>query len=118
MYWHQHLGQRREAAQDSGKIGAEVILGIRPENITIFIEKQKDGTVPAEIYVTEPLGNKTIVDVKIGEEIIKVIAQAAFPGKPGQNIWMRMKESKFHLFDIGSDNCLFHASEDSPLRVN
>ena len=108
----------KKAVQDSRNIGSEVTLGIRPENITIFVEKQGDGTVPAEIYVTEPLGNKTIVDVKIGEEIIKVITQAAFPGKPGQNIWLRMKESKFHLFDTESGNYLFHASEDSPLRVN
>jgi multiple sugar transport system ATP-binding protein len=108
----------KRAVRGFQNIGAEVMLGIRPEDIAILFEKQKDAAVPAEVYVTEPLGNKTIVDVKIGEEIIKVIAQATFSGKPGQKIWLKMKESKFHLFDIESGNYIFHATEDSPLQVN
>jgi multiple sugar transport system ATP-binding protein len=94
-----------------------VILGIRPEDITIYFDKPKNGAVGSEIYVTEPLGNKTIVDIKTGKDVIKAIASASFSGKPGQKVWLKVKESKFHLFESDTGSCIYHAATSSPLHV-
>jgi len=98
--------------------GKDLMLGVRPEDITISLQKPTEPSVMGEIYVTEPLGNKTIVDVKLGEEIIKVIDGPSFKGEPAQTIWIRMNEAKLHLFETKSRKCVYHASEDYPVRID
>lgn len=48
-----HLLEALERSNGSGG----VVLGLRPEEVTIHKEKKAGAPVPAEIYVTEPLGN-------------------------------------------------------------
>jgi multiple sugar transport system ATP-binding protein len=105
------------ALKHSPNAETEVTLGIRPEDVTICSDKPKRTSIDAEIYVTEPLGNKTIVDIKIGSDVIKVIDRSSFKGDPGQKVWLQMREDKFHLFDKKSSQCIFHASENAPLRL-
>jgi len=105
------------AFKHSPKAETGVTLGIRPEDVTICSDKPKRASVDAEIYVTEPLGNKTIVDIKIGSDVIKVIDRSSFKGDPGQKVWLQMREAKFHLFDKKTSQCIFHASETAPLRL-
>jgi multiple sugar transport system ATP-binding protein len=89
-----------------------LILGIRPEDIAIHLEKPKETSIHSQVYVTEPLGNETIVDVKVGEHIIKVIAEADFAGDTNQEIWLTLNESKLHLFYEDSGECFCHATID------
>jgi ABC-type sugar transport system ATPase subunit len=96
----------------------EVMFGVRPEDISIYFEKPKGNSIEAQIYVTEPLGNKTIVDVKLGDDVVKVVTKASFIGKPEQRVWLRFKESKLHLFNGETGACVFHASEQTPLQVS
>jgi len=96
----------------------EVIFGVRPEDVTIYFENPTGKSIDAQIYVTEPLGNKTIVDIKIGTEVIKAVEKASFRGKPEQTVWLRFKESKLHLFDRETGGCVFHASEQTPLQIS
>jgi multiple sugar transport system ATP-binding protein len=107
----------REVLIDALKSGSGVIVGIRPEDIGIFFQKPEGSSIEAQVYVTEPLGNKTIVDVKIGKNIIKVVAAASFKGVPEQKIWLKIKESKLHLFDIKSTNCIYHTASGTPLKL-
>jgi multiple sugar transport system ATP-binding protein len=96
----------------------EVLFGVRPEDVTIYFENPKDNGIEAQIYVTEPLGNKTIVDIKIGDDVIKAVAKASFKGKPEQKVWLTLKVSKLHLFDCDTGECVFHSSEKTPLQVS
>ena len=94
-----------------------VILGIRPEDIVIYFDRPDQSAVTAEVYVTEPLGNKTIVDIKTGKNVIKAIAPASFGGKPGRKVWIGIKESKLHLFDKTTKGCVYHAEQEGPLTL-
>jgi multiple sugar transport system ATP-binding protein len=105
-----------EILENSKSADKELIVGIRPEDVTIRSDKPEGSSIEAEIYVTEPLGNKTIVDIKIGKDVIKVIDKPSFKGEPGQRVWLQMKEAKFHLFEKRSSKCIYHASEGSRLR--
>jgi multiple sugar transport system ATP-binding protein len=100
------------SAKDSG-----VVLGIRPEDVLISLSEPKGSSIGAEIYVTEPLGNKTIVDIKIGSEVIKVIEKPGFKGEPEQRVWLKLREHKLHLFDGQTGACIYHAVEGSPLLL-
>ena len=102
-----------EAMKKTGG-GESVILGLRPEDVSIH---EAGGGVPAEIYVIEPLGNETIVDVTLGENVIKVIAEPDFEGSSGQKITLDIDCAKLHFFDPDTHRCAHHASEKDDIRV-
>src|SRR5438132_7725532 len=54
------------------------ILGIRPEDLKVSKDRFSDAEFQAEVYVTEPLGANTVVDLKVGEGILKSSVQGAF----------------------------------------
>ncbi len=95
----------------------KITLGMRPEDVKIYNAKPKEDAVQAEVYVTEPLGNETIVDVKIGDDVIKVLTSSDFSGNPGDPIWITINVHKLHLFHEGSHECIYHASNRSDFRI-
>ena len=98
--------------------GTDVVLGIRPEDITIYTERpDRDQLIPTEIFVSEPLGNETIVDIKLGQEIIKILAEADFPGVRGNKVWIEFDRAKFHLFRKETGECLYHASSEALFQI-
>jgi len=83
----------------------KLVLGIRPE--WIRIEKKKtENLVPAEIYVIEPLGPSKIVDLKVGNDIIKARTGADFEVRIGDRVWIELIEKKVHFFDKQSGNAI------------
>ena len=82
------------------------LLGVRPEDMSIGDESAGADSVPAAIYEVEPLGAITIVDVKVGGQILKI----QLPGQPrfleGQPVHLRFDLDKCHLFDGGSERRL------------
>jgi multiple sugar transport system ATP-binding protein len=103
-----------------------VIVGVRPEDVKIHLEKPggrasgspvNGGLVDAEIYVTEPLGNETIVDIKTGNNVIKVLAESDFAGAPGRRVWIGLNEHKLHFFDLETHACAYHASERDAIKL-
>jgi ABC-type sugar transport system ATPase subunit len=90
----------------------EIILGIRPEDIKIELEQPDTPSISAQVYITEPLGNETIVDAQIEEDIIKVLVEPDFSAELNQNIWLTFNSSKIHLFDPITEKYIFHSSED------
>ena len=82
-------------------------LGVRPEDLSIVRDKSAGAvSVPAAIYEVEPLGAITIVDVKIGEQILK----AQLPGQPkfseGEYVNLCFDLRKCHLFDSDTERRL------------
>ncbi|KPJ88290.1 MAG: ABC transporter ATP-binding protein, partial [Spirochaetes bacterium DG_61] len=75
-----------------------LVLGIRPEWIKIE-KKRKEGLIPAEVYVVEPLGASKIVDLKIGAEIVRARTVADFEVKIGDRVWVEFIEKRVHFFD-------------------
>ncbi|UCB46576.1 MAG: ABC transporter ATP-binding protein [Spirochaetota bacterium] len=75
-----------------------LVLGIRPE--WIRIERKRDSNlVQSEIYVVEPLGPSKIIDLKVGNDIIRARTKADFEARIGDKVWIELIESKVHFFD-------------------
>ncbi len=74
--------------------------------------------IESEIFVSEPLGNETIVDIKFGKDIIKVIADADFPGVRRDKIWIGFDSTKLHLFHKETGELLFHASDNALIQIS
>jgi len=57
-------------------------LGVRPEDVHLA-DAGSPGALPAEIYVVEPMGNETLVDVLLGDHRVAVRADASFTAAIG-----------------------------------
>ena len=55
--------------------------------------------LPAEIYVLEPVGESTIVNLKIGRYLVKARAPAGFRAEIGEKAEAVFNMNKIHIFD-------------------
>jgi multiple sugar transport system ATP-binding protein len=85
---------------------SDVTLGVRPEDFLLSISKTADSIFEAEVYVVEPLGANTVVDLKIGSEIYKASASGTFRAQMGQKIWVGFPAESVHIFDTTSGNAI------------
>lgn len=83
----------------SGKLDqadGRAFIGIRPEDV--MIERTEDG-IPAKIYEIEPLGAFTIINIAVGEHILR----AQISGQPQfeleEPVFIRFNLAKCHFFD-------------------
>jgi multiple sugar transport system ATP-binding protein len=85
-----------------GGMDREVILGVRPEAIHLAPDSE-EGSVPASIYVTEPLGHNLIVDVRFGDRVIRARADRNIDRlaslQPDDPVSIRFDGAQVHVFD-------------------
>jgi len=79
--------------------GSEVVLGLRPENISVQKERMLGELIKSEIYVIEPLGSELIIDLKVGDWIVKAKGAPDFTAKIGDTAWIMFDKNKMHVFD-------------------
>lgn len=84
-------------------------IGIRPEDISL--EETNGQGIEATVYVTEPLGGETVVDLRLGDQIIKALAPPGLSPEIDQAIRVGFDERKLHLFTEGGDAILSAAGE-------
>jgi multiple sugar transport system ATP-binding protein len=82
----------------SGAARGPAKLGFRPEHASL-VERGAPGGLPAEIYVVEPLGNETVVTLKVGGTLVNVRAPAGFERPIGEACAVRPEPGCLHLFD-------------------
>jgi ABC-type sugar transport system ATPase subunit len=78
-----------------------VILGIRPEDVSLA-----DEGVAGEIYVVEPLGRDDLIDVRIGEASVHVLADPALGLKIGDTVRLNFNTHKVQFFDPQTEKSL------------
>ncbi|KPK99533.1 MAG: hypothetical protein AMJ90_09390 [candidate division Zixibacteria bacterium SM23_73_2] len=76
----------------------EVFFGIRSEDV-ILNQKEEKGFFKGEIFATEPLGDRTYVDIIWGDNKLKAQARSDFRGKADEFIYFSFESEKIHLFD-------------------
>jgi multiple sugar transport system ATP-binding protein len=82
-----------------------LLLGVRPEDIALSIEPAPD-LLEATVYAVEPLGDRTIFDLRLGEEIVKARTPPTFDAPMDSQIWFRIDTARIHLFDPQTDQAL------------
>jgi ABC-type sugar transport system ATPase subunit len=94
--------------------GAPCFVGIRPEDIQVA--GAADG-LAATVYATEPLGGETVVDVTLGDRVVKLIAPSALELKQDAQIRILLDASRLHLFDETGATVLSCAGADGVMRL-
>ena len=82
---------RIAVAEDADQPDCDAMIGIRPEDIRLDDHADED-VIAAKIYQIEPLGAFTIVNVMVGERLIR----AQVPGQPE----LRLGEPVSIAFDL------------------
>jgi multiple sugar transport system ATP-binding protein len=93
-----------------------VTLGFRPEHAELAAADGADG-LAGEIYVVEPLGNETLVTVRLGEDLINVRTGADFARPVGERCAVRPAGRHVHLFHSETEEALAHAGAEGTAPV-
>jgi multiple sugar transport system ATP-binding protein len=95
----------RVAAVEAGTAGQDVVLGIRPERVSIT-PATVSGAIAAEVYVLEPQSNEVIVDLAIGDMILKSRVgqeELGFEPRLNQTVYAQFDTHFLHVFDGESE---------------
>jgi len=85
--------------------GEELILGVRPEDIQV-LKEPIEGVFEAEIYVIEPLGSETIINLKVGNYLFKSRMLGEFQEGHGEKVYVKFNVEKIHIFDKKTEKAI------------
>jgi multiple sugar transport system ATP-binding protein len=88
---------RIPAPASSSAPNGTVTVGLRPEGISIEPNGQT-----AEVIAVEPFGSEVIVDVRVGDQALKIRAAPHVRPEPGSTIGLRADPAAVRLFDRSS----------------
>ncbi len=89
----------------AGRIGDEVVVGIRPEHIEVAASAVP-GAIPAEVVVLEPAGPNQLLTVRVGRQPLKVTVASDLALQPGQRVWLKMNSARIRLMDVVTGRAL------------
>ncbi|MGI8485710.1 MAG: ABC transporter ATP-binding protein [Thermomicrobiales bacterium] len=82
-------------------------LGLRPEAILLTLTpSQAVDEQAARVYLTEPLGSEVIINVRIGEKVLKVRSAPEIRPAPGDTVWLRPDPRGIRLFDTDTGQAI------------
>ena len=84
----------------------DVILGVRPEHLTLSELGQKRHSIEGLVQVLEPLGAQTLVHVRSGRQDFVALCDPAETPTVNQKAGFATAADKFHLFDPASEAAL------------
>jgi len=82
-----------------------VKLGFRPEHATI-VDASTPETLGAEVYAVEPLGNETLVALRVGDDVVTIRAPATTAAAVGDRCGIELDHDHLHFFDPASGQAL------------
>jgi ABC-type sugar transport system ATPase subunit len=84
-------------------------VGVRPEDI--HVESGGDG-IEASVYVTEPLGGETVVDLRVAGRVVKALVPPTLKLETDQKVFVTLDPKRLHVFAEEGDAILSAAGAD------
>jgi multiple sugar transport system ATP-binding protein len=94
----------------------ELVLGARPEDVVLSATAEPE-MLQATVYASEPLGDRTIYDLRIGTQLMKVKASARLVVDIGNPMWFRIDMERAHLFDSTTGLRIDPEGAQSPAEI-
>ncbi|MBC7811380.1 MAG: ABC transporter ATP-binding protein [Burkholderiales bacterium] len=101
-------GIRVAVSTDRGEKAAarqKVVMGIRPEDINVVGESGSD-VIEGSVFVVEPLGRDDMLDVRVGDNSLFVLADPAARIRAGDPVRLRVNNNKLQFFDAETEKSL------------
>jgi multiple sugar transport system ATP-binding protein len=89
------LGPERRATCAAGEVTE---MGARPEDLSL-VDIETLGALQGEVYVVEPMGNETLVEVRVGGEHLSVRAGRGFTARVGAKVGVKFDADDACFFD-------------------
>jgi multiple sugar transport system ATP-binding protein len=90
---------------DAKAENGNLTLGVRPEGVFVSREA-REGFVPVEVHIIEPLGSHDIVDLKVGDQMLRARTRSGFVPGPGEAVWARIDAVQAHFFNTATGTSL------------
>jgi multiple sugar transport system ATP-binding protein len=90
----------RAAARDR-----PLTLGMRAEDLSLD-RRDAAASLPATVYAIEPLGDRTLVDVEVGTQRLRVKAPPTAAYAVGERVEIAVDLDRVHLFDADTEAAL------------
>ena len=75
--------------------GAPCFVGVRPEDVHVG----GDAGIEATVFVTEPLGGETVVDLHLGDRVVKALAPPTDRYAADETVKISFDPRRLHVFD-------------------
>ncbi len=82
----------------TSQLSGRLTLGIRPEALEVELEPAP-GFIGAEVHLVESLGSHDIVDLRIGQALVRARTRAGLVAGPGLRVFVRADATRAHFFD-------------------
>ncbi len=79
--------------------GTEWQIGVRPTGVTLEQMQTPRATIPATVFVAEPLGRDTIIETRLAGQAVTVKAPGLVSLEPGTPVWLSVDADQIHAFD-------------------
>jgi multiple sugar transport system ATP-binding protein len=87
---------------DSKYVGADITVGVRPQQIELSANKDGKEGIPGVVDLTQFQGETVIVSLILEDREnteIKAVIETAWIPKRGDRVWVKFKPQNIHLFD-------------------
>ncbi|KAM3090941.1 ABC transporter ATP-binding protein [Phormidesmis sp. 146-35] len=78
--------------------GQTVLLGIRPEHLSVSPPAPKN--LPVKVELVEALGNETFLSVNLAGDLLQARVEPDRSVELGEDLWLAIALDKIHLFDF------------------
>jgi ABC-type sugar transport system ATPase subunit len=102
-------------AAPSGLVdGGACLVGIRPEDVRVVPAGEG---IAARVYATEPLGGETVVDLTIGDRVVKALAPPTLELATDAAVGVVLDPARIHLFTGAGSAALSAGGDAGVFRV-
>ncbi|HKJ56892.1 MAG TPA: ABC transporter ATP-binding protein [Nitriliruptoraceae bacterium] len=95
--------------------GGRYQLGVRPEDLALTTDST-DATLVGAVYAVEPLGDRCLVDVEVGQDLVRVKAAPDADPAVGEPVRLAVDVDRVHVFDSESGLAV-RGEEPAAVRV-
>jgi multiple sugar transport system ATP-binding protein len=100
------VDSKRRVLLEASPNANDLIFGVRPEHMKLTAQPTADSLWQGAAYAIEPLGPKTVIHLKVGEDIVEAVAPAMYRPRVGETQYIGLDLASTHVFDSKTKNVI------------
>ena len=92
----------------------QAVFGVRSEDLSLDV-RDESTSLAGKVYAVEPLGDRTLVDVEVGEQRVIIKAPPTASYQVGESVRASVAMERVHLFDADSEHGDRETMTEGPL---